>query len=278
VIFFSPSSPNAFIGDPFSQTVLIYCSQQKQYKEARTGFRVEPGMTNSVPYGLSNMARPWQTIDRAETQDGVLELRKRGERDFLILINNRVLMNSSANRSELALGELAARAVSDRPAPRMLVGGLGMGLTLRAALDVLPASARVTLAEINPVIVDWCRGPLAGLSGHAVQDARVRIEVRDVAAVIAAAGEPGAEKFDAAIIDLYEGPGSGTDERNDPFYGSRALSRMHMALAASGVFGVWGEKPDPGFEKRLTSAGFSWERLRPGRGGLRHVVYLAKRR
>ncbi len=223
------------------------------------------------------MAQPWQTIDKAETPDGLLELRKRGARDFLILINNRVLMNSSANRSELALGELAARAIAERPSPRMLVGGLGMGLTLRAALDMLPASAHVVVAELNPVIVAWCRGPLAELSGHAAQDVRVNIEVGDVAAVIAEARNPAAPKFDAIIIDLYEGPGSGTHPMNDPFYGSRALANVEWALTPGGMFGVWGENPDAAFEKRLTSSGFQWERLRPGRGGLRHVVYLARK-
>jgi spermidine synthase len=224
------------------------------------------------------MAQPWQTIDKTETPDGVLELRKRGELDFLILINNRILMNSRTSRSELALGQLAAAEVSGRPTPRVLVGGLGMGLTLRAALDELPASARVVVAEINPVIVDWCRGPLADLSGDSVEDPRVSVANEDVAAVIEKAGSPHSDRFDAVIIDLYEGPGSGTDEQNDPFYGTRALSRVQQALAPGGVFGVWGENPDSRFEQRLTSAGFSWERLRPGRGGLRHVVYLARRR
>ncbi len=222
------------------------------------------------------MAQPWHTIDKTETPDGVLELRKRGESDFLILINNRILMNSSANRSELALGQLAAAAVSDRPSPRVLVGGLGMGLTLRACLDPLPADSRVIVAEINPVIVDWCRGPLAYLSGRAVQDPRVHVETRDVAEVISGAAQPGGEKFDAIVIDLYEGPGPGTDPVNDPFYGSRALGSVRKALAEAGVFGVWGENPDAGLERRLTSTGFTWERLRPGRGGLRHVVYLAR--
>jgi spermidine synthase len=223
------------------------------------------------------MAKPWYTIDKTETPDGVLELRMRGEHDFLILINNRVLMNSSANRSELALGQLAAAAVSDRSSPRVLVGGLGMGLTLRAALDALPAQALIVVAEINPVIVDWCRGPLADLSGHAVQDSRVHVEIRDVAAAIAGAVQPGSGKFDAIVIDLYEGPGPKTDPVNDPFYGSRALGTVRKALAGAGVFGAWGENPDAGFERRLTSAGYSWERLRPGRGGgLRHVVYLAR--
>src|SRR3972149_5657277 len=118
------------------------------------------------------MTQPWQTIDRIATADGVLELRRRGDNDFLIIINGRVLMNSSANRSEIVLGESACRAVAARGRPRVLIGGLGMGLTLRAALDSLPPNAQVVVAEINPVVVKWCRGPLAGLTGSAVDDRR----------------------------------------------------------------------------------------------------------
>jgi spermidine synthase len=221
------------------------------------------------------LAQPWQTIGKIDTPDGVLELRKRGERDFLILINNRVLMNSSANRSEIALGELACREVAARPRPRVLIGGLGMGLTLRAALDSLPATAQVFVAEINPVVVTWCRGPLAELSREAADDPRVAVVNDDVAAVIAKAG-PGGERYDAIIIDLYEGPHAGTDASNDPFYGSRALKKTLAALSSGGIFAVWGEAADTAFEKRLTTAGFTVTALRPGRGGLRHVVYLAK--
>jgi spermidine synthase len=224
------------------------------------------------------MAQPWQTIDTVKTPDGVLELRKRGESDFLILINNRVLMNSSANRSELALGELAAKAVAARPKPRVLIGGLGMGLTLRAALDALPGAAQVVVAELNPSVAAWCRGPLAGLTKSAVEDPRVLVVIEDVASVIAKAAQPGAEKFDAVIIDLYEGPHSKTDAVNDPFYGSRALKKTADALSLGGVFAVWGENSDAGFEERLDAAGFFVDRQRPGRGGLRHVVYVARKR
>jgi len=140
------------------------------------------------------VAQPWQTIQSADTPDGVLELRKRGDRDFLILINNRVLMNSSASRSEIVLGEAACGKVASRPRPRVLIGGLGMGLTLRAALDSLPASAQVVVAELNPVIVAWCRGPLAGLTSRAVDDPRVLAEIKDVSALIAASAE---KPFDA---------------------------------------------------------------------------------
>lgn len=224
------------------------------------------------------MAQQWKTVDKVDAPDGVLELRQRGARDFLILINNRVLMNSTANRSELALGELATRAVASRGKPRILVGGLGMGLTLRAVLDSLPKAAQVIVAELNPIIEAWCRGPLADLTHSAVADQRVTVVIDDVSAIIAKAARAGAEKYDAVIIDLYEGPHTGTDETRDPFYGSSALRTTADAVTAGGVFAVWGEAPDSAFEKRLVTAGFSVERQRPGRGGLRHVVYIARKR
>ncbi|MCK9420172.1 MAG: spermidine synthase [Nitrospirae bacterium] len=223
------------------------------------------------------MAQPWQTIDKVDTADGLLELRKRGERDFLILINNRVLMNSSANRSEIVLGELACTLVAGRRVPRVLIGGLGMGLTLQAALDALPVAAQVIVAELNPVVVNWCRGPLAMLTNRAVDDPRVTMVIDDVSSVIARAALPGVEQFDAVILDLYEGPGASSDALLDPFYGNRALKTTAAALSTGGIFAVWGEKPDALFEKRLVAAGFSVDRKRPGRGGLRHVVYVARK-
>jgi len=223
------------------------------------------------------MAQPWQTIDKIVTPEGVLELRKRGARDFLILINNRVLMNSSSNRSEIVLGERACKLIAGLSAPRVLIGGLGMGLTLRAALDELPAAAQVVVADLNPVMATWCRGPLAELTKSAVDDPRVAIVIGDVAAMIARSAQPGAEKFDAIIIDLYEGPGSSSDSVLDPFYGSRALKTTAAALSTSGIFAVWGENSDATFEMRLAAAGFTVDRLRPGRGGLRHVVYVGRK-
>jgi len=224
------------------------------------------------------MAQPWQTIEKVDTPDGVLELRKRGVQDFLILINNRVLMNSSANRSEVKLGELACRKVADRPRPRVLIGGLGMGLTLRSALDALPAQAQVVVAELNPVIVKWCQHHLGGLADNAVRDPRVSIVIEDVAEVIARAAQAEETRFDAIVIDLYEGPGASSDVLLDPFYGSRALKRTADALSREGVFAVWGESPDVGFEKRLAAAGFIVDRQRPGRGGMRHVVYVGQKK
>ena len=221
------------------------------------------------------MAKPWQTIDKSDNEDNVLELRKRGDRDFLLLVNGRVLMNSSASRSEVTLGEHACRLVADRPKPRVLIGGLGMGFTLRAALDALPRSAQIVVAELNPVIVEWCRGPLGDLTQCAVNDPRVAVETDDVAAVIISATRKGAPRYDAIVIDLYVGPGADSDEHFDPYYGSHALQTTAHALTPGGIFAIWGENPDAAFEKRLVAAGFTFERLRPGRGGLRHVVYIA---
>jgi spermidine synthase len=114
---------------------------------------------------------------------------------------------------------------------------------------------------------------LAALNAGAVDDARVAVQVADVAATIRAAQ---ADPLDAIAIDLYEGPCGGPDS-DEPFYGRRALAETCAALVPGGVFGVWAEAPDAGFEKRLQRAGFTAEKLRPGRGGLRHVVYVGVR-
>ena len=221
------------------------------------------------------MALPWKVLDTVTTKDGILELRQRGERDFLITFGGLILMNSSARRSEEALGRLGCRGLGEKEGARVLVGGLGMACTLRAVLDSLPATAQVHVAELNPVVVEWCRGPLAPLTAGAVSDPRVTVEVGDVSAVVhrIAATAPGS--LDAVIFDLYKGPHAKTDAQNDPLYGSRAIERVAAALGKKGIFAIWGENPDAGFESRLRKAGFTVSSSRPGRGGLRHVVWLA---
>jgi len=221
------------------------------------------------------VTRRWQTLASAERPEGLLELRRRGESELVITIGGRVLMNGAAHRSEAALAELACRPIAGLPRPRVLIGGLGMGYTLRAALDVLPRRASVTVAEIDPVIVEWCRGPLAEPAGRAVDDPRVVIEIGDVAAAIARAAAVGGGGFDAILLDLYEGPRTAAHGHDDPLYGRTALARARAALNPGGVFAVWSEEPDAAFESRLRAAGFSWERRRPGHGGPRHALYLA---
>src|SRR5690348_10576351 len=127
------------------------------------------------------MTRPWQTLERVATPEGTLELRQRGERDFLIVVDGRVLMTSQARRSEEALATLALRPLPDDKRRAILIGGLGMGYTLRAALDELPEQAKVTVVELNREVATWCRGPLTTLTNGAALDPRVTIVVDDVA-------------------------------------------------------------------------------------------------
>lgn len=218
------------------------------------------------------MTQPWKTIESVPTKDGILELRQRGERDFLIKLGTQVLMNSVTNRSEVALGRTACSDLQHQASPRVLVGGLGMGFTLRAVLDALPATGRVIVAEINPVVLQWCRGPLAELTQGAVSDARVKVEIADVTDLIHGTDQG----FDAIILDLYTGPHARSHKRDDPFYGSRAIERTRAALRPGGVFAVWGESYDSAFDKRLLRAGFTVSTSRPGHGGLRHIVYTAR--
>lgn len=223
------------------------------------------------------MAQPWKIIERVTTDEGILELRQRDERDFMITIGSQVLMNSLANRSEVVLGQLGCGHLKESKDPRVLVGGLGMGFTLKAVLDTLPASVQVIVAELNPTVHEWCRGPLAALTENAVDDPRVIVEIGDVARRIRRSAVDGGEsRFDAIILDLYRGPHAKTDHRDDPLYGSRAIENMRGALKPCGVVAVWGEQYDDGFDKRLRSAGFTVTTGRPGRGGLRHVVFLAR--
>jgi spermidine synthase len=220
------------------------------------------------------MPSPWTTLATTPTDEGLLELRRRGEAEFLIVIGGRVLMTSVARRSEEALATLALAVIAGRPSPRVLIGGLGMGYTLRAALDVLPPDARVRVAELTPAVLAWCRGPLAALTSSAVDDPRVEVVIDDVAAVIARAA---AGSLDAIVLDLYEGPHAATQRADDPFYGPAALARARAALKPGGVLAVWAEDPDAAFPRRLGAAGFDVTTHRAGKGGRSHVIHLGVR-
>jgi spermidine synthase len=149
-----------------------------------------------------------------------------------------------------------------------------MALTLRAILDVIPDRASVDVAELHPVIADWCRGPLAPLTDGAIADARVSLDIVDVAKRIADAQ---AGSWDAIVLDLFEGPHARTDAQRDPLYGRTAIDRAWRALSPGGVLAVWSEAREAGFEARLRRRGFAVESQRPGRGGYRHWVVLARR-
>ncbi len=217
-------------------------------------------------------------IARATTDEGPMTLWLRGDDEYEIRMerDRYILMSSRLNVSEAALGRSAIEALGTRVNSRILLAGLGMGFTLRAALDALPGPATVVTAELNPIVVEWCRGPLAALTDAAVDDPRVDLRIGDVGRLIAAAAR-GRSRYDAIVLDLYQGVHEANDEPDHPFFSRAALDRAHRALTPGGVLGVWTEESDASFEKRLGSVGFSVRRIRPGRGGPRHAVYLGIR-
>jgi len=224
------------------------------------------------------MPRPFVLIDRVDTPEGPLELHQRSERDFMIRVGTRVLMSTTFNRSELAVAELGCAPIKGRAAPRVLIGGLGLGFTLRAALDLLPASAHVEVAELNPAVKKWCEGPLAALTNSAALDKRVRVQLEDVTACVRRAAKAGvSERFDAIVVDLYEGPKDLKRGQPDPLYGSEILKQTHAALSKGGVYAVWAEEPNRAFEERLTRAGFKAQFVRARGGGPTHAVYVAQK-
>jgi spermidine synthase len=216
---------------------------------------------------------PWKALATVATSEGELQLRQRGAREFLITIDGRVLMTSSEKTSELAVATLACQQLAGRKGPRVLIGGLGMAYTVRAALAVLPASARVTVAELTPQVETWCRGPLATLTNGAVLDPRVRVVIGDVSRVIAQA-RPG--HYDAIVLDLYEGPHAASRRENDPFYGRVALLRSLAALTPGGVLSIWSEEGNQIFKRRMAEVGFETSVHHPG-GSRAYVVYLGRR-
>lgn len=221
---------------------------------------------------------PWVLLDAARAPGGAHDLRllRRGA-EFSIRLGHNELMNSRLSGSEKALATLSCAKLAGRTAPRALIGGLGMGFTLGAALASLPADARVAVAEIVPAVVAWARGPMAEIFGDSMGDPRLTIREQDVAAVIR--GEPGG--WDAIMLDVDNGPEAMTRSGNDGLYGLEGLGDARAALRPGGVLAVWSQGPDPAFGKRLTRAGFAVEEVRvrasdSGKGA-RHVIWLATR-
>jgi spermidine synthase len=207
---------------------------------------------------------PWEIVDRARAPDGVELVLARRDREWVVRAGGRVLMSSRAHASEEALARLAlARA----PRPReVLVGGLGLGFTLRAALDLLPADARVVVAELVPAVVAWNRGPVAELAGRPLDDRRVRVEAADVAVVAARS----AGRLDALLLDVDNGPSALAHAANDRLYGAAGLAALRDALRPGGVLAVWSAGADPRFVARLGRAGFRAEaHAVPGAPGAR---------
>jgi spermidine synthase len=199
----------------------------------------------------------------------------RRDTEYLILIGRETLMTNRAHDSEDALGRLACAPLARAAAPVVLVGGLGMGFTLRAALDHLPATARVVVAELSEDVVAWNRGVLGPLAGHPLDDPRVSVVVGDVRAIIAS--QAGA--FDAILLDVDNGPEAFATSANGGLYGDTGLYALRVALKFGGTLAVWSVWADKHFPHRLAYAGYAVRtehiRTRAKRGGVRHVVYLA---
>jgi spermidine synthase len=221
----------------------------------------------------------WVVLDVADIPNdgGQLKLSRRGEEFSIRLSGIRGdLMNSRVHGSEEALAGLGCAGLKSREDSRVLVGGLGMGFTLAAALNVVPPSARVTVAELIPSVVEWNKGPLGECAGLPLSDARTQVHIGDVAELVAS--EQSA--FDAILLDVDNGPEGLTHSDNDWLYSMNGLHALYKSLRPDGTLAVWSAGPDPAFLTRLKKARFHASvrtvRARPGKGS-RHSIFLAHR-
>lgn len=218
--------------------------------------------------------KPWKELGRTDTPDGSdMRLTER-DGEFEILVNGRTLMSSRTHGSEEALATLACRDLATVERPRVLVGGLGMGFTLRATLDLLPPGAIVTVAELVPAVVEWNRGPVASLANHPLSDKRVRIQVTDVGLTLRA----NRGQFDAILMDVDNGPAAFTSRENGGLYDNAGVAAAYTALKTSGRLAVWSAWDDRKFEQRLRFHGFLAQservRARLNKGGSKHTIFL----
>jgi len=222
--------------------------------------------------------KPRELIATAKVPGGVeLRLERHGE-DHMIMVDNNELMSSRVGGSEEALATMSCDRLRKNEAPHLLVGGYGMGFTLRAALAMLGANAKVTVAELVPEIIDWARGPMAALTAGCLDDPRVRMLAGDVAKAISTA----ISRYDAILLDVDNGPSGLVRAANDGLYSVKGLAAAMAALRPGGVLAIWSAAPDTAFTKRLRHAGFTVEevtvRARSNGKGPRHTIWFASRR
>ncbi|MFE0016802.1 hypothetical protein ACFWXH_18270 [Mesorhizobium sp. NPDC059054] len=218
---------------------------------------------------------PWEQLDAARTPDGKQELRlKRRGSEFSIMLGSNELMNSRLSGSEEALARLSLEKLGRRDRIHVLIGGLGMGFTLRAALGELDGQAKVTVAELVPAVIAWARGPMAAIFDGCLDDPRVTVRQGDVTRLIDAARH----EFDAILLDVDNGPEGLTQDSNDTLYSFGGLKAARDALRPGGVLAVWSSGPDRGFTRRLQQSGFAAEAVTVrahGKRGAKHTIWLA---
>jgi spermidine synthase len=209
--------------------------------------------------------------------DGTAVKLVRRDEEYIMLAGGKPLMSSRAHGSEQALATFACRHAQNIPHAHVLIGGLGMGFTLRAALDLLPPDAEIVTVELIPAVVDWNRGPLAPLAGNPLQDPRVRIEISDVAQLI----RESRNRFDAVLLDVDNGPSAFSSSKNARLYSDRGLAAARAALKPGGVLAIWAAQEDRNFEQRFRRAHFDVRaehlRGRLKKGGPRHVIYIGRK-
>jgi spermidine synthase len=219
---------------------------------------------------------PWEKLDTAGIPgtDDELRLMRRGK-EFSIKLGSNELMNSRLSGSEEALATLAAKRIGKVAKPVILIGGLGMGFTLRAGLATFCSKAQIVVAELVPAVVAWARGPMAEIFGDSLDDPRVDIREADVAEII----RSHQSKFDAILLDVDNGPEGLTRKGNDALYSVAGLNVARTALRPGGVLAVWSSGPNPAFAKRLRGAGFEVNEVNiraTGKGrGVRHMIWMA---
>lgn len=217
-----------------------------------------------------------ELIGTAEVPGGdPLRLFRRGD-DYIIAVGGNELMNSRMSGSEEALAVMTCDRLAGRKAAHLLIGGYGMGFTLRAALAALEGDAKITVAELVPGIIDWARGPMADLAAGCLDDPRVALVMGDVAAAIA----DGRARYDAILLDVDNGPDALTREANDRIYSPAGLAVAKAALTRGGILAIWSAAPDERFRRRLVSAGFQVDevgvRARSNGKGARHTIWFAR--
>lgn len=223
----------------------------------------------------SRRVKKWTTLDRAAAPDGKFISLHEHDGSYSIHVDGAPLMSTRQSASEERLAELACANLSAKPAARILIGGLGFGFTLKAALASVASDAEVVVAELLGAVIAWNRNPLYSLAADAMADPRVSIRQQDVLEVIRA--EPGG--FDSIILDVDNGPAALSTDGNQELYGDEGLRWARAALRPGGCVAYWSAAPDPAFEKRMARAGFAVEarvcRARPS-AGARHTIFLGR--